>query len=42
MENRTHKKADWHSVQKDGVVTLDNGHWVYGSQIKPLKGGGEK
>lgn len=30
------QSATWKEVIEDGIVTLDNGHWSYGYQLKPL------
>lgn len=30
-------EVDWSKVTRDNcVVSLDNGHWAYGNQIKPV------
>jgi hypothetical protein len=35
------KSADWNTVKGNGrgqiLVNLDNGHWAYGYQLKPIK-----
>ena len=30
-------EVPWSIVGENTVVTLDNGHWAYGYQIKPVK-----
>lgn len=30
------QKMHWAVVPSMAVVTLDNGHWAYGSQIEPM------
>ena len=30
-------EVDWSKVTRDNcVVSLDNGHWAYGNQVKPV------
>ena len=29
----------WSAVEREVVVDLDNGHWAYGTQLDPVKGG---
>ena len=32
------KSADWETVRNGKiVVSLDNGHWAYGTQLSPIK-----
>jgi hypothetical protein len=30
------QEIEWNKVKEHAVVTLDNGHWAYGSQIKRM------